>query len=103
MAGVALDHVTKVYPNGVEALRDVSLEVGDGELLALLGPSGSGKTTLLRVIAGLETPAAGTVAIGGRVVNGVAPRDRDVAMLFQRHGLYPHLSVRGNLAFGLRL
>jgi multiple sugar transport system ATP-binding protein len=103
MAQVTFDHVAKVYPGGVRAVKDLSLQVADGELVALVGPSGSGKTTILRLIAGLEEPTAGTIGIGGRVVNRLAPRERDVALMFQRHGLYPHLRVRDNLAFGLRL
>jgi multiple sugar transport system ATP-binding protein len=103
MAQVVLEQVGKTYPGGVEAVRDVSLRVDDGELIALVGPSGSGKTTLLRLIAGLETPTTGVIRIGGRVVNDVPPHLRDVAMVFQRPALYPHLSVRANLGFGLRL
>jgi len=103
MAEVALEHVGKVYPNGVRALHDLSLSVADGELVVLVGPSGSGKTTTLRLIAGLDDPSSGSIRIGGRVVNDLPPRKRDVAMVFQRHSLYPHLSVGGNLAFGLRM
>ncbi|HEV3258032.1 MAG TPA: ABC transporter ATP-binding protein [Gemmataceae bacterium] len=103
MAEVALEHVGKVYPNGVRALHDLSFCAAEGELLALVGPSGSGKTTTLRLIAGLDDATAGSIRIGGRVVNELPPRKRDVAMVFQRHSLYPHLSVRGNLAFGLRM
>src|SRR5262245_34433799 len=103
MAEVALGGVSKQYPGGVEALRDLTLTVADGELVVLVGPSGCGKTTTLRLIAGLETPTRGTLRIGGRVVNDLPPRERDVAMVFQRPALYPHLSVRDNLAFGLRM
>lgn len=103
MADVAFERVTKVYPGGIRALADFSLRVGDGERVVLVGPSGSGKSTALRLIAGLETPTAGTLRIGGRVVNDVAPRDRDVALMFQRPAFYPHLNVRENLAFGYRL
>jgi multiple sugar transport system ATP-binding protein len=103
MAEVALEHVGKVYPNGVRALHDVNFCAADGELLVLVGPSGSGKTTALRLIAGLDDASAGSIRIGGRVVNELPPRKRDVAMVFQRHSLYPHLSVRANLAFGLRM
>jgi multiple sugar transport system ATP-binding protein len=103
MAEVALEHVEKVYANGVRAVCDLSLTAADGELLVLVGPSGSGKTTVLRLIAGLEAPTAGILRIGGLVVNGVPPRRRDVALVFQKHGLYPHLSVYENLAFGMRL
>lgn len=103
MPSLALQHVTKRFPNGVCALDDLTLDVGDGELLVLMGPSGCGKTTTLRLIAGLEQPDAGAILLGGRPVNGVSPKDRDVAMVFQNYALYPHLSVHGNLAFGLKL
>src|SRR6185437_11663119 len=103
MAEVSLEQIGKTYPGGVEAVRDVQLRVNDGELIALVGPSGSGKTTLLRMIAGLETPTTGIIRIGGRVVNDVPPHRRDVAMVFQRPALYPHLSVRANLGFRLTL
>jgi multiple sugar transport system ATP-binding protein len=103
MAEVALEQLGKTYANGVAALRDIHLRIEDGELIALVGPSGSGKTTLLRILAGLETPTRGVVRIDGRIVNEVPPHRRDVAMVFQRPALYPHLSVRANLGFGLRL
>ena len=103
MAAVRLDAVRKVYANGQVAVADASFESADGELLVLVGPSGCGKSTLLRMIAGLEAPTSGTLAIGGRVVNDVAPRDRDIAMVFQSYALYPHMTVAENLAFGLRL
>ena len=103
MAEVRLEHVRKVYPDGHVAVHDASFEAGDGELLVLVGPSGCGKSTLLRMIAGLETVDGGTLSIGGRVVNDVAPRDRDIAMVFQNYALYPHMTVAGNLAFGLKL
>src|SRR4051794_9361026 len=103
MAEVTLENIEKQYLTGVTALRDFNLTVADGELVVLIGPSASGKTTALRVIAGLETPTRGVVRIGGRSMDGVAPRHRNVAMVFQRHSLYPHLNVRDNLAFGLRL
>ena len=103
MAQVRLEHVRKVYPDGFVAVHDASFEAGDGELLVLVGPSGCGKSTLLRMIAGLETVDGGTLSIGGRVVNDVAPRDRDIAMVFQNYALYPHMTVAGNLAFGLKL
>ena len=103
MAQVRLEHVRKVYPDGHVAVHDASFEAGDGELLVLVGPSGCGKSTLLRMIAGLEAVDGGTIAIGDRVVNDVAPRDRDIAMVFQNYALYPHMSVAGNLAFGLKL
>jgi multiple sugar transport system ATP-binding protein len=103
MAQVTLEQVGKTYPGGVAAVRDLSLRVDDGELIALVGPSGSGKTTLLRLIAGLEAPTTGTIRIGDQVVNDVPPHRREVAMVFQRPALYPHLSVRANLGFGLKM
>jgi multiple sugar transport system ATP-binding protein len=103
MAEVVFEGVGKRYPNGVEAVRNLNLSVADGEFVVLVGPSGCGKTTTLRMVAGLEQPTRGTIRIGGRVVNGRPPRERDVAMVFQRPALYPHLTVRDNLSFGLRL
>jgi multiple sugar transport system ATP-binding protein len=102
MGGIALERVSKVYEGGVVAVDDVSLEVGDGEFMVLVGPSGCGKSTLLRVIAGLEKVTAGTVSIGGEDVTTADPPDRDIAMVFQSYALYPHMTVRQNLAFGLR-
>ena len=103
MAGVRLENVRKIYGNGYVAISGADFEVADGELLVLVGPSGCGKSTLLRMIAGLETITEGTLSIGGRVVNEVAPRDRDIAMVFQSYALYPHMSVAENFAFGLKL
>jgi multiple sugar transport system ATP-binding protein len=103
MAEVGLEHVSKVFPNGVQAVRDLTLRVSDGELVVLVGPSGCGKTTTLRLIAGLETPTEGGISIGGRGVNRLPPRDRDVALVSQSPALYPHMSVRRNLAFGLEM
>jgi multiple sugar transport system ATP-binding protein len=103
MATVELRDVEKVYPNGHVAAHDLDLRVADGELLVLVGPSGCGKSTALRMVAGLETPTSGQVFIGGRDVTGVPPQDRDVAMVFQNYALYPHMTVRENLAFGLRM
>ena len=103
MAAVILDQVCKAFAGGVHAVRDFSLQIRDGEFVVLVGPSGCGKTTLLRLIAGLEELDAGTITIGDRVVNTVAPKDRDIAMVFQNYALYPHLTVRENLAFGLKL
>ena len=103
MAGVDLTSVGKVYPEGTRAVTDLSLSVADGEFLVLVGPSGCGKTTALRMVAGLEDLSEGEVRIGGRVVNRVPARDRDVAMVFQSYALYPHLSVRDNIGFGLSL
>jgi len=101
MASVALRRLSKVFDGGIQALSDLDLDVRDGELLVLLGPSGSGKTTILRCIAGLEEPSSGDVVIGERVVTHDAPGARDVAMVFQTPALYPHLSVRENIAFPL--
>jgi len=101
MANVVLRQLAKTYPGGVQAVRDVNLEIADGEFVVLVGPSGSGKTTILRMIAGLEDISAGEIQISGQRVNDVAPAGRDVAMVFQNHALYPHLSVRQNLTFGL--
>jgi multiple sugar transport system ATP-binding protein len=103
MSEVKLDRVRKVYDNGHVAVKDASFEAGTGELLVLVGPSGCGKSTLLRIIAGLEAPTDGTLSIGGRVVNNVPSKDRDVAMVFQSYALYPHMSVAENLGFGLKL
>ena len=103
MASITLNQVSKVYPNGQVAVRDLTLEIADGELLVLVGPSGSGKSTVLRLIAGLETPTSGQILIDGRDVTGVPPQRRDLAMVFQSYALYPHKSVRENLAFGLRV
>jgi multiple sugar transport system ATP-binding protein len=103
MAGIVFDHVTKVFDDGTVAVDDLTLEVPDGSLMVLVGPSGCGKTTALRMVAGLEEITEGQVRIGDRVVNEVAPKDRDIAMVFQNYALYPHLSVFENMAFGLRL
>lgn len=103
MATVHLDNVRKVYDNGKVAVTGAGFTVADGELLVLVGPSGCGKTTLLRAIAGLETISEGTISIDARVVNDLAPRERDIAMVFQNYALYPHMSVAENLAFGLKL
>ncbi len=102
MAQVRLEGVTKEFANGVCAVSNVSLEVPDGEFLVLVGPSGCGKTTALRLIAGLEKATSGTITIGSQVVNGISPRDRDIAMVFQNYALYPHMTVHRNLAFPLR-
>ena len=103
MSAVKLDNVRKVYPNGFVAVAGATFEARDGELLVLVGPSGCGKSTTLRMIAGLEAVSSGTLSIGARVVNDVAPKDRDIAMVFQSYALYPHMSVAENLAFGLKL
>ena len=103
MAEVSLQGVSKIYPGGVHAVRDVSLEIADGEFVALVGPSGCGKTTTLRMIAGLEDIDGGRISIGGKVVNEVHPRDRDIAMVFQNYALYPHMTVGKNMAFALKM
>jgi multiple sugar transport system ATP-binding protein len=103
MAGVVLKHLEKTYPNGYHAVRDVNLEIGDGEFMVLVGPSGCGKSTTLRMVAGLEENTGGEIWIGDRLVNEVAPGDRDIAMVFQNYALYPHMSVYQNMAFGLKM
>src|SRR3954468_22653822 len=103
MAEIVLDRVGKEFPNGFRAIDDISLTVGDGEFMVLVGPSGCGKSTLLRTIAGLEEATAGSISIGGRDVTDLAPRERDIAMVFQSYALYPHMSVRDNLSYGLKV
>ena len=103
MAGIELDRVRKQFPSGFAAVDDVSLRIDDGEFMVLVGPSGCGKTTLLRLIAGLEEISRGRILIGGREVTDLAPRKRDVAMVFQSYALYPHMSVRQNLGYGLKV
>jgi len=103
MAEVALENVTKIYPGNVKAVADMSLSIADKEFVVLVGPSGCGKSTTLRMVAGLEEVTGGTISIGGRVVNEVAPKDRDIAMVFQNYALYPHMTVYDNMAFGLKL
>ncbi|HWT63355.1 MAG TPA: sn-glycerol-3-phosphate import ATP-binding protein UgpC, partial [Ochrobactrum sp.] len=102
MSKIILDNVRKSYGGGIEVIKGVSLEIKDGEFVVLVGPSGCGKSTLLRMIAGLEGISSGTIAIGDRVVNDVEPAERDIAMVFQNYALYPHMSVRDNLAYGLK-
>jgi multiple sugar transport system ATP-binding protein len=103
MAQITLDHLTKRYPDGFEAVKDMSLEIQDGEFVILVGPSGCGKSTALRMIAGLEDITDGELRIGDEVVNDKAPKDRDIAMVFQNYALYPHMSVRDNMGFALKL
>lgn len=103
MADVRLDKLTKVYPNGFQAVTDLSLELADGEFLVLVGPSGCGKSTALRMIAGLEPISSGELFVGDRQVNAVAPKDRDIAMVFQNYALYPQMTVADNIGFPLRL
>ncbi len=103
MASVVLSHIDKVYDNGFQAVKDLDLQIADGEFLVLVGPSGCGKTTALRMVAGLETISSGELRIGDRVVNDVEPKDRDIAMVFQSYALYPHMSVADNIGFSLKL
>lgn len=103
MARVTLNNVNKVYPGGFHAVRDVNIEIADGEFVVLVGPSGCGKSTTLRMIAGLEEVSSGDIFIGERRVNQVSPGDRDIAMVFQSYALYPHMTVRQNMAFGLKM
>ena len=103
MAEITLEHVEKSYADGYRAVHDTSLQIADGEFMILVGPSGSGKSTLLRMIVGLEDITSGEIRIGGRRVNEIAPRDRNLAMVFQNYALYPHLTVFENIAFPLRL
>ena len=103
MADIVMDNVTKRYGDGYEAVKDMSLEIKDGEFVILVGPSGCGKSTALRMIAGLEDITEGELKIGGQVVNEKAPKDRDIAMVFQNYALYPHMTVRENMGFALKL
>lgn len=103
MAQVTLNKVRKLYPNGFEAVKGFDLSIRDGEFVVLVGPSGCGKSTTLRMVAGLEDVSGGEINIGGRVVNDVHPKDRDIAMVFQNYALYPHMSVKKNMAFALQL
>src|SRR6478735_2524450 len=103
MAQITLEHITKRYPDGFEAVKDFNLDVADGEFMILVGPSGCGKSTALRMIAGLEDITDGELKIGGEVVNQRAPKDRDIAMVFQNYALYPHMTVRENMGFALKL
>ncbi len=103
MADVVLEDVNKEYSNGFKAVTDLNLEINEGEFLVMVGPSGCGKSTTLRMIAGLEDITSGTLKIGSRVVNTLAPKDRDIAMVFQNYALYPHMSVYDNIAFSLKL
>src|SRR5918994_6125863 len=103
MAEVLLDGIEKIYDNGFHAVHEMDLQIKDGEFLVLVGPSGCGKSTALRMVAGLETISGGTLKIGERVVNDVAPKDRDIAFVFQNYALYPHMTVRDNIGFALKL
>ena len=103
MAGLTLSNIQKTYENGFEAIQGIDMEIEDGALIVLVGPSGCGKSTLLRMVAGLETITGGELTIGGRVVNQLEPKDRDIAMVFQNYALYPHMSVRQNMSYGLKI
>ncbi|GGY43566.1 ABC transporter ATP-binding protein [Pseudoduganella albidiflava] len=103
MAAISLQQVRKFYDNGFHAVRDFSLDIGDGEFVVFVGPSGCGKSTTLRMIAGLEDISDGTLRIGGTVVNDLQPKERDIAMVFQSYALYPHMTVRQNMGFALKL
>jgi multiple sugar transport system ATP-binding protein len=103
MATISLEHVTKRYPDGTEAVRDLNLDIADGEFIVFVGPSGCGKSTALNMIAGLEDISGGELRIGGKVVNQLTPKDRDIAMVFQTYALYPHMTVRQNMAFPLKI
>src|SRR6201987_2661128 len=103
MAEIVLDRVTKSYPNGAAAVKDLSITIADGEFIILVGPSGCGKSTTLNMIAGLEDISSGELRIGGERVNEKSPKDRDIAMVFQSYALYPHMTVRQNIAFPLTL
>ena len=103
MSGIGLQNVVKTFPNGVRAVDGVDMTINDGEFIVLVGPSGCGKTTLLRCIGGLEEVTNGAVIIGDQDVTDVAPKDRDIAMVFQNYALYPHMNVRKNIAFGLKV
>ena len=103
MATIALEQINKLYPNGFHAVKDLDLDVRDGEFMVLVGPSGCGKTTALRMVAGLEEISSGTLSIGGKVVNDVTPKDRDIAMVFQNYALYPHMTVADNIGFALKM
>ena len=101
MAGITLKNIVKTYPGGVNVVPDLNLEIEDKEFIILVGPSGCGKSTTLRMIAGLEEVTDGELYIGGKLMNNVAPKDRDIAMVFQSYALYPHMTVYKNMAFGL--
>ena len=103
MAGISLRHISKTYPGNVKVVPDLSLEIKDKEFIVLVGSSGCGKSTTLRMIAGLEDITGGELYIGDKLVNDVAPKDRDIAMVFQNYALYPHLTVYNNIAFGMNL
>ena len=103
MADVVLKDVTKIFDKEVYAVRDFSIEISDGDFVVLVGPSGCGKSTILRMIAGLEEVTQGDIYIGDKIVNNIAPKERDIAMVFKNYALYPHMNVYDNISFGLKL
>src|ERR1051326_5283792 len=103
MASVVFENVRKTYPGGVEVVKGIDLDIAAGELVTLVGPSGCGKSTTLNLIAGFESPTSGHVLIDGRIVDDLSPKERGVAMVFQSYALYPHMTVRGNIAFPLEV
>src|SRR5712671_7928143 len=103
MVEIVLEHLNKSYPDGHTAVRDLNITIADGEFVILVGPSGCGKSTTLNMIAGLEDITSGELRIGGKVVNNMTPKDRDIAMVFQSYALYPHMTVRQNMGFALKL
>ena len=102
-SAIELSHVSKAYPGEEDAVKDISLSIREGEFIVLVGPSGCGKSSVLRMIAGLETPTAGKIFLHGRDAENLEPKDRDIAMVFQNYALYPHLSVKDNIALGLKV
>ena len=102
MSFLELQNITKIYPNGTKAVNETSLNIDNGEFVVFVGPSGCGKSTLLRMIAGLEDITSGEISLDGNIINKIDPSERDVAMVFQNYALYPHLSVKDNISFGLR-
>ena len=103
MSSISLKNITKIYPNGFQAVKDFNLDIEDKEFIIFVGPSGCGKSTTLRMIAGLEEISGGELIIDGKLMNDVEPKDRDIAMVFQNYALYPHMTVYDNMAFGLKL
>jgi len=103
VAAIVLEHLTKIHSDGTRALDDFSLDIKDGELLVIVGPSGCGKTTALRLIAGLDDPTSGSISVGGRIINDLLPKDRDMAMVFQNYALYPNMDAHDNIGFGLKM
>ena len=102
MAGLRLEHIYKVYPNGTKAVSDFTMDIKDQEFIVFVGPSGCGKTTTLRMFAGLEEITSGTISINDKIINELEPKDRDIAMVFQNYALYPHMTVKDNMNYGLK-